>query len=213
MRQDKLYDNYISLGNNCEAGFQIRRVLGYDRSSFFNWNITPVSALLSLLESDFLGILEANNLRHREHDLFEDRSHNYALHAEFSFPNINGDGLFLTKLTSLREKSEYLVSKFRQLSHYGQTAFFYRTDEVQNLHQNMLNVADALTRYVPSDQFDLIVAVSANILEGSYNQGNVYFRPLMRLAPAWEAHDGHVSSWDKIFAEFPHRGGLRLSGR
>jgi hypothetical protein len=34
---EALFDEYVSLGWNCEAAFQIRRALGRDDASFFNW--------------------------------------------------------------------------------------------------------------------------------------------------------------------------------
>lgn len=119
----RLYDNYVSLGSSCEVAFQFRRVLGADRSGFFNWNITPVQSLLSLLE-DFSGILQPENLQHSDGDLFSDASHGYCFHADFSSPDLYADGLFEPKLMNLREKTQHFLHRFRTLSQRGRTAFF-----------------------------------------------------------------------------------------
>jgi Putative papain-like cysteine peptidase (DUF1796) len=207
-----VFDHYVSLGNNCEVAFQMRRVLGYDRSNFFNWNITPVHSLISLLRSDFSDILEVHNLSHGSGNLFHDAAHDYYLHTEFSYPDMMADGQFESKLELLRKKSEYLIEGFRTLATRGRIAFFYKTDETDSLPHHMNIVQDLLSKYVPIDQFLLIVAQPAANLAEPRNENNIMYRPLTRLAPAWDAHDGHVSSWDRIFAEFPHKQEMRLAG-
>lgn len=121
---ERLYDNYVSLGSSCEVAFQFRRVLGDYRSGFFNWNITPVQSLLSLLAQDFSGILQAENLSHSDGNLFYDASHGYCFHADFSSPDLRADGMFEARLTSLREKTEHFLQTFRTLSQRGRTVFF-----------------------------------------------------------------------------------------
>jgi hypothetical protein len=120
--------------------------------------------------------------------------------------------MFDEKFKNLHSKTSYFLKKFRSLSERGRTAFFYKTEELDNIHNFMIEARDALIKFVPAEQFSLIVAIPAATLVGAYRHENIYFRPLARFAPGGDAHDGHVSSWDKIFMEFPHRNGLRLAG-
>jgi hypothetical protein len=212
MQDAIFYDNYVSLGRTCEVAFQFRRVIGEHKAGFFNWNLTPVDALLSLLRSDFQGILLDENLSHLKDNLFLDSGHNYAVHADFSYPDLRSDGNYDIKIKRLREKTDYFLSIFRSLGDRGKTAFFYRTEEVDNIAQHMTNVRNLLCSYICKSKFDLVVAMPASNLDRPYDDGNIHFRKLARLAPGPDAQDGHVSSWDKIFAEFPHRVGLRLAG-
>ncbi len=56
------FDEYVSLGSDCEVGFQFRRVLGHDSSSFCNWNVTGIAALERLLATRFAEVLQEQNI-------------------------------------------------------------------------------------------------------------------------------------------------------
>ena len=47
-----MYDHFVSLGFNCEAAFNFRRLLGRDDSSYFNWLVAPFGSMIKLIESD-----------------------------------------------------------------------------------------------------------------------------------------------------------------
>ena len=57
-----MYDNYVSLGSNCEAAFQLRRLRGRDVALVFNWLVTPIDALVSV-RPDFAGVYAKENLQ------------------------------------------------------------------------------------------------------------------------------------------------------
>jgi hypothetical protein len=207
-----MFDRYIPLGNNCEVAFQMRRVLGRDHSGFFNWNITSINSLSSLLRNDFSDILISHNISHSSGDLFYDKSHDFHFHADFTFPDLNEDRMFEQKLIIVKEKFEYFARKFRNLNNVGRVAFFYKTEETENIVANIINLTNFLSRYIDHSKFSLIIAMPFDHVPDIRDQNNIHYRPLARLAPSWDAHDGHVSSWDKIFIEFPHKEGLRLAG-
>src|SRR3954467_14056898 len=52
----------ISLGNFCQTAYQLRRITGDERASFFDWLVTPADALVRVLEADFAGVFEPANL-------------------------------------------------------------------------------------------------------------------------------------------------------
>lgn len=48
----------MSLGANCEVAFQLNRAFPLRREHLFDWKVTPLKALLGLLENRFVGIGE-----------------------------------------------------------------------------------------------------------------------------------------------------------
>jgi hypothetical protein len=207
-----MYDNYVPLGVNCEAGFQMRRVLGRDVPGFFTWNITSLKSLNTLLASDFAGLSDPEKLSHSQGDLFHDASHDFFFHGDFSAPDIRADGRFEEKLANLRGKRNHFLDDFRSLRDRGETAFFYKAVEPGDISSRISAVRNSLTKYVPPDQFVLVVVREAGNIALSPDMKNIFYRPVTRFSPDWDAHDGHVSSWDKIFREFPYKGEMRLAG-
>jgi hypothetical protein len=209
-----VFDNYVALGSNCETAFQIKRVVGAEPSGFFSWNITTFPALISLLESDFAGIMQNGNITaHGNGYLALDSSHNYMFHHRFDWETEPLDGPeFATKLDDVRGKFQYFVEKFKGLPESGKTAFFYKTDEDGDVRHQAIRVRDALNRHFPSDSFELVVLQDASRTEASWEEAGLHNLYLTRLAPLHDAADGHVSSWDRVFAQFPYKTPLRFAG-
>ena len=52
-----MFDQYVSLGFNCEVAFQMRRRLGDAPSGFFNWRVADVDAICRLIRRRFQAIM------------------------------------------------------------------------------------------------------------------------------------------------------------
>jgi hypothetical protein len=211
------YDQYVSLGHNCEVSFQHRRVLGRGDSGFFSWNITTLPALESLISNDFVGILQEEQLEDSgDGFLLRDRSHNFLFHSPFLKNDFRADPDYAEKLKKLRSKFAHFYEKFHANARSGErVAYFYKaqvntpSEEVRvgahRVHQLLMGLHD--TR-----PFSLIVLQQEEQREAPWPEKGIFNRYLKRLAPWHDATDGHVSSWDRIFQEFPHTDGLRLAG-
>lgn len=55
---------FVSFGNDCRSGFQIRRYFGKDRClpTIFDRQVTPPEAIYAYLENDFRGMFEADDV-------------------------------------------------------------------------------------------------------------------------------------------------------
>lgn len=208
------FSHYFSLGVNCQAAFQIRRVLGKDSASFFSWNVTKYDALISLLRSDFAGILEKDNLSLLPNaGLLFDSSHQYSLHSPFREGELCKGEAYEKKYAAFRAKMNYLISKFYSVAKSAnRVAYFYVTQETAEARQNSIKVRDLLLKVHGRENFELIVLQDGARREESWKEPLIRNRYLARLAPWSDATDGHVRSWDRIFAEFPHVEPMRLAG-
>lgn len=196
------FDHYFSLGVNCEGAFQIRRVLGRDSSCFFSWNVTNFSSLQAILENNFSGVCELPNLDYPENGLIRDRSYDYKFH----FPgNLDWMGAEGRDFFQLRDKMIYLANKFAKVAESSHPiAYFYRTEETEGVREKSMRVVEALRRYHPTGNFKMIVLQAESRQEADWDEPNLANRYLKRFAPWSDATDGHVRSWDRVFAEFPH---------
>lgn len=211
------FDEYVSLGSDCEVGFQFRRVLGHDSSSFCNWNVTGIAALERLLATRFAEVLQEPNIAaHADGSMLLDRGYGYKFHSPFRGYDFRADPEYGARWADHLEKAGYLVGKFLRERPAGhRTAYFYKIEpeeEVAEVRRLLPSIrAQLLDLHGPS-HFELVVVVPQDRFEGPWGEERIHNRYARRFAPWHDATDGHVSSWDRIFSEFPHKEPLRLSG-
>ncbi|WP_082501294.1 DUF1796 family putative cysteine peptidase [Methylobacterium sp. Leaf88] len=216
MQEIRKFSEYVSLGNNCEVAFQIRRVLGRDSSSFFSWNVTPLGSLESLLRSKFSGILSRENLSiHGSGALINDSSHHYKFHSPFA-DAFMGDSNFEVQYEELKKKFDYLTLKFlRKRTEIENVAYFYKCDEHStkiDFQIAVVKIRDLIAEIQGNNSFKLVFIQDEAFREEDWGLDNIANRYLKRLAPWADATDGHVQSWDRIFREFPSESEMHLSG-
>jgi hypothetical protein len=206
-----MFDRYASLGRDCEVGFQLKRVRGAQETGFFNWNITDPKALLSLLSSNFAGILQSENLTlHGDSGLVRDASHDYMVHHEFNISLFRDAPDYSEKLLKLQEKFIYFADLFRQAAASpGRTAYFYKCAE-PGARELCLTLQPLLARYHGENPFDIIVLQTQDKREPDWALPGIHNRYLKRFAPFNDTPDAHIISWDAVFREFPHKEPMRL---
>jgi hypothetical protein len=212
-----VYLEYIPLGINCEVAFQIRRILGFDSSSFFSWNVTKMESVISLLEHRFAGILNWDDITPVSgNDLLSDPSHDFKFHSPFLRGRVKDDSEFDQKREIFEKKVAYLTEKFfivRAPNDYS--AYFYKYDGNDSpvyVHKRALRIRDLLCEIHRNGNFVLVILQHESRTEAPWAEPNLSNRYLKRVSPWSDATDGHVQSWDRVFRDFPHRAPLRLAG-
>ncbi|RQR28841.1 hypothetical protein DIE23_23120 [Burkholderia sp. Bp9143] len=209
-----MYDHYISLGINCEAGFQFRRALGRDRSSFFNWNVTPPDALEKLLECDFADIGLPENLRFEGNGtLVRDVLYDYHFHWLGERLDSVNDGAS-DEFRSNRSRLDHLVEKFRTTLRAGSRIAFFYTCNGGDVLDRLPRIEALLDGKHGAKEFTLVALLSAEhaAQARTFESPRLVCRTVKRFAPWSDATDGHVSSWDALFREFPHASPMTLAG-
>ena len=208
------FRHYISLGNNCEIAFQMRRLLARDHAYFFNWNITSFAAATSLIRSKFENIMQVDNLcYHADGGLVRDMSHDYLFHSNFPRdPNIDFSQ-YDDVLDEHRSKAQHLIEKFFAASLGSETVcFYYRTEEGDARRKSQILLDALLELGVSAAACQLVIVQSMDRQESDWGLDGIANRYVKRLAPYADATDGHVSSWDRIFREFPYDGPTFYAG-
>jgi hypothetical protein len=111
----------ISLGCDCTTEFQIRRhnrisrALEDDGTHIFDWQITPLSAVIAYIERDFTGIFEREDLVILPHRVAYNRrfsvEHTHAFQPQYALTEADIDAQYAVA----RSKIDYLAEKFRRL--------------------------------------------------------------------------------------------------
>ena len=112
-----------------------------------------------------------------------------------------------------REKSRYLIDKFlRERPADHATAYFYKVDD-GGAGRRSPPVARSATSWRGSTaNCASSSGAGAGAPGGPLGLPQIHNRYLARIAPWNNAPDGHVSSWDRLFYEFPQKEPMRFSG-
>lgn len=208
-----MYSRYVSLGQNCEVAFQFRRIFGSESSSFFSWNVTNFNAATQLINNDFAGILIDSNLQvESDTDMILDKSYNYYFHSPLPTSHSLDEDEFKSKMETHREKAHYLINKFRESYNSSDLiAYFYVTNE-PDCKDPALALRDALLSKHKNRNFTLVILQDESRREEPWEEECIANHYLKRLAPVQDASDGHVSSYDKVFRQYPFNGVVYYSG-
>lgn len=206
----EMYDNYVSLGRNCEAAFQFRRLLGRDVAYYFNWLVTPFEALIAVIGADFAGTYRKENLQvTADTDMLLDVGTGMKYHS--AFRKELGRTLCGPRFEELYAESArkyaFLAQRFRDLAcSANRVLYFVKTDE-EEVRGKAIRLRDLLAARYPAHDFALVIVQEQGKAENDWREPGVCNRYVERFAPVSRANDGHVPSWDRIFAEFPLRPG------
>lgn len=80
------YAKAISIGASCQPAKQIRTLLGQTEAYFFDWMISPLPAVLRAYETDFVNLLQAENLSYSDHRKIRLRDAANGLEYQHDFP-------------------------------------------------------------------------------------------------------------------------------
>lgn len=201
-----MYDHYISLGVNCEAAFNFRRILGKDIAYYFNWLVTPLSSLHQILENDFKNDFLKENLYYKGNQIsmVTDRAYDISHHSPFK--NIGGDlsgEEFDVLYKSQVEKLDLFKKRFFTLTNSKlKVLYFIKTSE-DNAKEKSIGIKNLIQNKFPNHNFDIVVLQESHKSEAQWNENNIFNRYLARFSPYNNVPDTDSDSWDLIFKEFP----------
>jgi hypothetical protein len=113
------FKHYISLGSYCETAFQIRRRRNVTQAHFFDWLVTPLESLMLVLENDFEGVFERENIHPtKDGQSVVDTSNGLLFHHEFTR---NDQGLVTEEVIGReyrikQAKVQFLIDRWREIA-------------------------------------------------------------------------------------------------
>lgn len=195
------FDQYVSLGYNCEVGFQIRRLLGHDETSYFSWGIFHIDSIIALIEEKFCGVFNHDSLAwDKSHQLSRETKFDFAFHGPWLTGHPINDPEFERELSEHRQKAAHLAQKF--LRPGGNRLYIYKPictqpkEKIDRLAQLLANI---------SPQSTMVLLRLGYETSSNATHPMIVERVLEHAAPADAADMAHEPSWDRLFAEFPHK--------
>ena len=181
-----MFDEYVSLGFNCEIAFQLQRRLGREPAGFFNWRITEADALLSLLRSDFADLLRPEAIGPGENvAMLTDRTHGYQLHVPAC-------------MVAERAKMEHLASRFRDP--IGRRCYILKPRPETGMTRGQVAALISLLDAIDPD-FHLVVLQQEQ--RQTLLPDRVSEHVLDFFAPMHAADQGDEAGYDRLFDAFP----------
>jgi hypothetical protein len=200
-----MYDNYVSLGRNCEVAFQFRRLLGKDVACYFNWLWTPLTSLVRIIDNDFAGAFEKDHLEATQDKMVLDHVYGIKYHSPFwkELGTELSGARFHELHTQALGKIELFKNRFRTLANSKKNVLYFITTTELDARERAAELRDILVARYPHHDFRVLVLMTEDRREADWAEDRIHNRYLERFAPVLQASDAHQPSWDRIFTEFP----------
>lgn len=200
-------DRFENLGDNCEFAFYLR-FSGVDEGNLFRWTLVKnYWSLLNLIQSDFQGLFELENLRPSWHDMVLDTKYDMCFHTKMYSENKNGKWLWNQDNEELNDifleeknKISYLVSKFKSSLNNKNRIFVIKNnandldDFTIHLSKEISKHGDAKILYVKSDGMNY--ANNKEKIERVAN--NLYLTYIDKFAEYNKADNLSKNGWDNV---------------
>jgi len=205
-----MYNTYVSLGSNCEAGFQFKRI-GYDESSFFRWTLSPYSSTYNLIKNDFQNLYLKENLVPVWNNMVEDHQYRISFHSHLLSKQNDQTGkrYFLTDYDFDKiyqeeyQKIQYFVNKWNSLVNSDKNVLYIIKEERHGSKSNAEKLLNLFKQKYPNHKFAIAYIQGQDKYEPDWGLDqlkNIYFP---RFAPISQADDADTAAWDDLFNRFP----------
>lgn len=198
----KGFDEYVSLGCNCEVGFQMAWRTGKESTGFFDWRIADPTNVLALMRSGFFGLLRPDRIVQGENEaMLADGLTGFQFHTPFpTGVDFRADPRFSSMIANERAKFQHMARKF--LNPDGRRCYLMKLRPAQTVEREvLLEVVDHLNRISPD--FHLVVVRGPEWDGHDFDISRVSARTLDFIATMHEADKGDTAGWRRIFDEFP----------
>lgn len=215
------FDHVISLGQQCQGAYQIRRYFGLQQTHFFDYKRTSIECLRDIFDQDFKDITLPENLSFsREQNNITDTRYNLILSHDF----FNEKGLvpedYMSMYPNVRSKFDHLIGKIKSvLDSHSSCLFVYTFHRFKCKRYNDLNAAleleTALKKRSPRLRFKILYVDNFTCLKsgkiGKYSEAVEYSYKIesqdkvyqeQRKDVAIERWKGSDLAWDRIFRQY-----------
>jgi hypothetical protein len=205
-----MYDSYISLGSNCEAGFQFKRI-GYNESSFFRWTLSSFESTYNLIQNNFQNLYLKDHLVPVWDNMVEDTKYKISFHSKllskidqqnnrrYFLSDYNFDAIYQEEF----QKLQYFVHKWNALVNSDQYVLYIIKQEQNSSKAQATKLLNLFEQKYPEHKFTIIYIQHKKYQEPDWGLNklkNVYFPS---FAPVDQADNGDIDSWNELFSKFP----------
>lgn len=208
------FDQYISLGDNCEAGFQFWRI-NYNESGIFRFVVIDSDKLIALIENDFKNLFVKENLKPASVDhMVRDTKTHVAFHSmlyskvdtESGKRCFRDDYDFDDVYNSEKNKVDYLVKKWRQLVASQEKVLYFIKKNQSSNREDAEKILRTFQSCYPSHNFLILYIQPRKLEETSWGYEKLHNVYVDFLAPYENSKNGaDRAGWDDLFTQYPLR--------
>jgi hypothetical protein len=202
---------YASLGFNCEAAYQFRRVIGHDVASYFNWTYNKPRSIISLVTSNFANIIDRDTVW-RDSLMFYESRHDISYHGDIfnKSDNRKDADAFEAQFLASESKMNFLRDRWLTIAR-GDTEMTYflkiKEDDASlpPAREVAKQIRDTFIETYPDHAFKIVALMSLEYskYEQDWGEPRIFNRYLTAFAPDAAPEKGNVGDWDRVFEEFP----------
>lgn len=209
-----MYDHYISLGDNCEIGFEFRRI-GYEYSNFFRFAFSPFNSTYKLINNNFQDVFSRENIRPHlvnadNTTMIIDKKYEICFHAKIPYIETKEGNFFCIEnenfdIAYTREygKIRYFIDKWDSLVNSNKKVLYFIKSKNQTSRSNAEKLLKLFYTKYPKHDFSIVYLQLSSYYEQDWHIDHLYNRYIPKFAPLDQTHLGDSKAWDKIFSEFP----------
>ena len=205
-----MYDTYISLGSNCEAGFQLKRI-GHNESSFFRWTLSPYRSTFNLIENNFQDLYLPENLVPVWDNMVEDSKYKISFHSKLlskQDPKTErrvflASYNFKQTYRSEYQKIQYFIRKWYDLVNSDKSVLYIIKQEQHGSKYNAKKLFDLFTVKYPQHDFAIAYIQHQSKQEAAWEYDRLHNLYFPHFAPIDRADCGDLKSWNELFQRFP----------
>jgi len=211
-KNQKAFDAYISLGDNCEPGLQFRRI-GYEESSLFRFTVVDSEPLIKLLRNDFKDLFLKENIEPASVDhMVIDRLTGVAFHSKLysTIDKISNQRVFRNDYDfnkvyrEEKKKVDYLVEKWRHLVASDKRVLYFRKRNCNSGREDAETILATFNDCYPGHDFLILYIQSRDRSEPDWGHSRLRNLYLDYLAPYDKVETGADNrGWNMIFRDYP----------
>jgi Putative papain-like cysteine peptidase (DUF1796) len=164
------YDRFISLGCDCQAAYNIRRVTGDLSPFFFDWLYTPLYGLMDTLETDFAHVLQKENVTYSVNFISRTVTDSRSGLDFFHFFSKDPDGgvnenAIEREYRIQKTKFDFLASRWLRMVKDARILFVRHTSKIGNPESidDLKRLRELLLRKYPSVDCTILAVTRRNL--------------------------------------------------
>lgn len=193
-------DRFVSLGDNCEFGFVLRR-FGHEEGSLLRWSLTHIPAVAHAIRTDFAGLYHFQNLEPALQRMLRDGGTDLKFHSDLivggaCVPEAERPAIYERE----KQKIDHLTARMRAQLASPATVFVYK-DFREPPAETVADLAAAIAERGPAALLYVRAAGEAATGRVRAMGGNLYEAEIDRFAPYDAVDRASYPMWRRILAD------------
>lgn len=202
-----MFDEYISIGDNCEAGLNFRRI-GNEHSSLFRFARCNLEQVIDLLENEALGLFDT--VKPVSKDMIMCERYGISWHTNIKSKKTDEKWTFIDDMEIInkqlpleREKLIYLYEKLIFDIKNKDIAIFFKSNFGFSI-EKIIDLEKIISSISKNNNHLIIIGTTCETkIFGHGFPRNTVIEKFSYFPPYSDAHGYSQECWDRVFRKYP----------